>query len=109
MMTDISLSASAAKHINHLSQQAGHEILLRIAVEGGGCSGFQYKLSLIDSTQDDDALISYQGARAAIDSVSLPLMSGSIIDYTSDLVGEQFKILNPNAASSCGCGISFSL
>ncbi|MDC7675031.1 HesB/IscA family protein [Asticcacaulis machinosus] len=105
----ISLSAAAARHINTLSAESGHEIMLRVAVEGGGCSGFQYQLDLVDVSEDGDSIISYEGARALVDEVSAPLLSGSIIDYVEELVGSQFKILNPNAKSSCGCGVSFSI
>ncbi|GGZ36585.1 HesB/IscA family protein [Asticcacaulis endophyticus] len=105
----ISLSAAAARHINALSAEAGREILLRVAVEGGGCSGFQYQLDLVDAAEDGDSVIGYNGARALVDDVSAPLLSGSIIDYVEELVGSQFKILNPNAKSSCGCGVSFSI
>lgn len=109
LMTQISLSGAAARHINRLSQEAGHPIHLRVAVEGGGCSGFQYQLDLVEAVEDGDAIIEYDGAKALIDEVSAPLLSGSIIDYVEELVGSQFKILNPNAKSSCGCGVSFSI
>jgi len=109
VMSSISLSASAARHINRLTADAGHPVMLRIAVEGGGCSGFQYQLDLVDAAEAGDAVIEYEGAKALIDEVSLPLLNGSIIDYVEELVGSQFKILNPNAKSSCGCGVSFSI
>lgn len=108
-MSQITLSASAARHINRLSADAGHPVRLRVAVEGGGCSGFQYQLDLVEQAEDGDAIIEYEGAQALIDEVSAPLLAGSIIDYVEELVGAQFKILNPNAKSSCGCGVSFSI
>ncbi|MDC7683469.1 iron-sulfur cluster assembly accessory protein [Asticcacaulis sp. BYS171W] len=108
-MTQITLSGAAARHINHLSSEAGHPIMLRVAVDAGGCSGFQYNLDLVDAAEDGDAVIEYQGAKALVDEISAPLLSGSIIDYVEELVGAQFKILNPNAKSSCGCGVSFSI
>lgn len=108
-MSQISLSASAARHINRLSADAGHPIMLRVAVEGGGCSGFQYQLDLVDTAEDGDTAVEYDGAKALIDEVSAPLLAGSIIDYVEELVGAQFKILNPQAKSSCGCGVSFSI
>lgn len=109
LMTDISLSRSAARQINALSLEAGHPILLRVAVEGGGCSGFQYRLDLVETSEASDTVIEYDGAKALIDDVSLPFLSGSIIDYAEELVGSQFKIVNPNARTSCGCGVSFSI
>ncbi len=109
MSHNISLTASAARHINRLSHDAGHPIMLRVIVEGGGCSGFQYKLDLVEDKQPDESEITFDGATALIDEVSAPLMAGSMIDYVEELVGSQFKILNPLAVASCGCGTSFSL
>jgi iron-sulfur cluster insertion protein len=109
MSTQITLSASAARQINKLSTDAGHEIILRVAVDGGGCSGFQYRLDLVEAPEADDQVVTYAAARCVIDEVSAPLLDGSIIDFSEDLVGSQFKILNPNATSSCGCGASFSM
>jgi iron-sulfur cluster insertion protein len=109
MINDIALSAAAARQINYLSQVGGHRVYLRVAVEGGGCSGFQYKLDLVEAPQAGDTVIGHNEAHALIDEVSLPLLKGSVIDYAEALIGAQFKIINPNAASSCGCGISFSL
>ncbi len=109
MSHNISLTASAAAHLNRLSAEAGHPVMLRVIVEGGGCSGFQYKLDLTDTAQADESEISYNGAKALVDEISAPLMAGSMIDYVEELVGSQFKILNPLATSSCGCGTSFSL
>jgi iron-sulfur cluster assembly accessory protein len=109
MNHNITLTANAARHLNALSRDAGHPVMLRVLVEGGGCSGFQYKLDLVDEAQPDESEIRFDGAVALIDEVSAPLMAGSIIDYVEELVGSQFKILNPLATSSCGCGTSFSL
>ncbi|MFT4090821.1 MAG: iron-sulfur cluster insertion protein ErpA [Asticcacaulis sp.] len=108
-MTDISLSRAAARQINRLSEEAGRPVLLRVAVDGGGCSGFQYNLDLVEGPESDDITIEYDGAKALIDEVSVPFLSGSIIDYVEELAGSQFKILNPNAKTSCGCGVSFSI
>ena len=83
--------------------------MLRVMVEGGGCSGFQYKLDLVNDRDPEEAEIQFNGATALVDEVSAPLMAGAIIDYVEELVGSQFKILNPLAVSSCGCGVSFSL
>ena len=109
MSHNITLTASAARQINRLSEAAGHPILLRVLVEGGGCSGFQYKLDLVDAAGPEETEITFDGATALIDDMSAPLMAGSMIDYVEELVGSQFKILNPLAVSSCGCGTSFAL
>ncbi|CAM3146316.1 HesB/IscA family protein [Asticcacaulis taihuensis] len=109
MSHNITLTASAAKHLNALSNEAGHPVMLRVMVEGGGCSGFQYVLDLTDTANPDESRIEYEGATALVDEVSAPLMAGSMIDYVEELVGSQFKILNPLAVASCGCGTSFSL
>lgn len=109
MSHNITLTASAARHLNRLSAEAGHPVMLRVQVEGGGCSGFQYVLDLTDAPRDDESRIEFDGATALVDEVSAPLMAGSLIDYVEELVGSQFKILNPLAVSSCGCGTSFAL
>ena len=109
MSHNISLTAAAAAHLNRLSREAGHAVMLRVMVEGGGCSGFQYRLDLTDSAAPDESEIRHDGATALVDEMSAPLMAGSIIDYVEELVGSQFKILNPLATASCGCGTSFSL
>ncbi len=106
---NISLTAAAAKQINRLSQDAGHPVMLQVLVEGGGCSGFQYKLDLVDTAPPEMSAVTFDGAIALVDDMSAPLMAGSIIDYVEELVGSQFKIINPLAVSSCGCGVSFSL
>lgn len=81
---------------------------LRVAVEGGGCSGFQYDIKL-DAPKDDDLVLEGGGQKVLIDSVSLPFLSNAVIDYTQELIGARFVIENPNATSSCGCGTSFSI
>ncbi|WP_333712317.1 HesB/IscA family protein [Yoonia sp.] len=81
---------------------------LRIAVEGGGCSGFQYEIDL-DDPKDDDLVLSEQGETVVIDSVSLPFLADATIDFSEELIGARFVINNPNATSSCGCGTSFSM
>ncbi|SLN13919.1 HesB/IscA family protein [Roseisalinus antarcticus] len=81
---------------------------LRIAVEGGGCSGFQYQIDL-DAPGDDDLVLEAEGERVVIDSVSLPFLADAVIDFSEELIGARFVIENPNATSSCGCGTSFSL
>jgi iron-sulfur cluster assembly accessory protein len=81
---------------------------LRVAVEGGGCSGFQYEIKL-DAPSDDDLVLEGEGQKVVVDSVSLPFLSGATIDFTEELIGARFTIENPNASSSCGCGVSFSM
>jgi len=81
---------------------------LRIAVEGGGCSGFQYEIKL-DAPADDDLVLEGQGEKVVVDSVSLPFLTDAVIDFSEELIGARFVIENPNASSSCGCGTSFSM
>ena len=87
---------------------AGQGKALRIAVEGGGCSGFQYDIQL-DTPADDDLVLEGQGEKVVVDSVSLPFLSNATIDFADELIGARFVIENPNATSSCGCGTSFSM
>ncbi len=81
---------------------------LRVAVEGGGCSGFQYDIRL-DAPAEDDLVLEGEGERVVVDSVSLPFLAGATIDFTEELIGARFAIDNPNATASCGCGTSFSI
>ncbi|WP_027258583.1 HesB/IscA family protein [Leisingera aquimarina] len=81
---------------------------LRVAVEGGGCSGFQYEIAL-DAPKTDDLVLEGQGERVVVDEVSLPFLENAVIDFTEELIGARFTIENPNAISSCGCGTSFSM
>lgn len=81
---------------------------LRVAVAGGGCSGFQYDIRL-DETADDDLILKGEGQSVVVDPVSLPFLAGAVIDFTDELIGARFVIENPNASSSCGCGTSFSI
>jgi iron-sulfur cluster assembly accessory protein len=81
---------------------------LRVAVEGGGCSGFQYEIKL-DDPAEDDLVLEGHGERVVVDSVSLPFLSNAVIDFSEELIGARFVIENPNATSSCGCGTSFSM
>ena len=107
--TSITLSERAAKRINELLSEDAAASLFRVSVEGGGCSGFQYKFELVSDTAPDDILIERDGATVAIDPVSADFVKGSEIDFVEELIGAQFKIHNPNATASCGCGTSFSI
>ncbi|HMP61656.1 MAG TPA: iron-sulfur cluster assembly accessory protein [Phenylobacterium sp.] len=106
---DLTLSATAAQRLKAISQAEGRPVMLRVAVEGGGCSGFQYQLDLVDAPEPDDLRVERDGAVALVDEISLVLLKGSEIDFVDELVGAEFKIRNPNAKSSCGCGVSFSI
>ena len=105
----VSLSARAAKRINAILATEPAGSMLRIAVNGGGCSGFQYAFEITTDKQDDDLIIQRDGAVVLIDSVSLEYIKGSEVDFVDDLIGQSFKIHNPNAVAACGCGTSFSV
>jgi iron-sulfur cluster assembly accessory protein len=105
----ITISPRAAKRIVELVNEDQAARLFRVSVEGGGCSGFQYKFELASDTAPDDILIERDGATVAIDPVSADFVKGSEIDFVDELIGAQFKINNPNATASCGCGTSFSI
>jgi iron-sulfur cluster assembly accessory protein len=106
---DISLSSAAARRIQSLARDEGRPLMLRVAVSAGGCSGFQYEFDLVDEAATDDLTIERDGAKAVVDQVSMVLLKGSQIDFVEELVGAQFRVNNPNAKSSCGCGVSFSV
>ena len=103
------MTAAAAARLSRLSTQQGRELMLRVAVDGGGCSGFQYRFELVEVAESDDLRIESDGRAALIDPVSLPFLVGSAVDFVDDIGGAQFVVRNPNAASSCGCGVSFSI
>lgn len=105
----IVLAESAARRLAKLGAAEGKVLMLRVAVDGGGCSGFQYRLELIETAEADDLLIERDGQTAVIDPVSIPFLKGSEIAFVDELAGAQFVVRNPNAASSCGCGVSFSI
>lgn len=105
----VRVSASAAKRIAALTAAEGQGVMFRIAVNGGGCSGYQYDFSFDDTATGDDVLIEQDGARVVIDTVSLEFLGGSEVDFVEGLMGSHFEIKNPNAKSSCGCGTSFSV
>jgi iron-sulfur cluster insertion protein len=106
----VSLSQSAARRVAELKRQENVPgAFLRLAVSGGGCSGFQYGFSFDDQRQEDDRVFEREGEQLVIDAVSLELVKGAEIDFVEDMMGASFQVKNPNAASSCGCGNSFSV
>lgn len=105
----VTVSSRAAKQIAKIIAAEGKPSMLRLAVTGGGCSGFQYNFALDDARAEDDLAIEEGGVTVLIDSTSLEFLKGAEIDYVDDLIGAAFKINNPNATSSCGCGTSFSV
>jgi len=107
--SNVSLSERAAKRIARILSSEPGGTALRISVSGGGCSGFQYSFERDGSRSADDLVIERDGATVLIDSVSLPFVSGSEIDFVEDLIGQSFQVHNPNATASCGCGTSFSI
>ena len=109
MRTPVTLSETAARRLHSLAKSEGRPLMLRVAVEAGGCSGFSYRFDLIDHAEPDDLKIERDGAAAVVDVVSLALLNGSEIDFVDELAGAEFRIHNPNARSSCGCGVSFSI
>ncbi len=106
----IRVTPRAAQRIAELARRDGRPGLrLRIAVEGGGCSGFRYRLALDDSTLPDDVTVRAEGAEVVVDGLSLLYVLGAELDFVDDLSGAYFKVSNPNASSSCGCGSSFAI
>jgi iron-sulfur cluster insertion protein len=105
----MTLSPSAAARVAVIAGKQGKPAILRLAVEGGGCSGFQYKFELADAADTDDLVIERDGVTLVVDPVSLDLVAGSVVDYVESLGGAAFKVENPQAASGCGCGSSFSV
>jgi iron-sulfur cluster assembly accessory protein len=108
-MDGITVTERAAQRIGAILGREPPGTMLRVSVEGGGCSGFQYKFDMERSRADDDFVIRREGATVLIDSVSLNYLAGSEIDFVDDLIGASFKINNPKATASCGCGTSFAL
>jgi iron-sulfur cluster insertion protein len=106
----VSLSDSAAKRIAEiLKDEDDDNLMLRVSVSGGGCSGFQYGFSFDDTKSEDDLVIEKNGVTVLVDSMSLLYMGGAEIDFVEDLIGASFQIKNPNATAQCGCGSSFSV
>jgi iron-sulfur cluster assembly accessory protein len=108
-MENITVTERAARQIGRILQKEPPGTMLRVSVEGGGCSGFQYKFDIDRTQEQDDVVITRDEAIVLIDPVSLAYLAGSEIDFVDDLIGTSFRINNPQAKSSCGCGTSFSL
>ena len=109
MAIDVTVSERAARKIGEILGREPSGTMLRISVQGGGCSGFQYKFDTERAKADDDIVIERAGATVLIDPISLDYMAGSEIDFVDDLIGSSFKVHNPKATASCGCGTSFAL
>ncbi|WP_153769312.1 iron-sulfur cluster insertion protein ErpA [Labrenzia sp. CE80] len=105
----VTVSDRAAKRIAKIIESEPEGTALRVSVEGGGCSGLQYKYDLVTDREDDDLVLQKNGIEVLIDSVSLQYMSGSQIDFVDDIIGQAFQINNPNAVAGCGCGTSFTI
>ncbi|WP_339774065.1 iron-sulfur cluster insertion protein ErpA [uncultured Thalassospira sp.] len=106
----VQMTESAATRIQELINSEGNKgLMLRLQVSGGGCSGFQYEFSLDDNSSNEDHVFENFGAKMVVDDVSLDLLGGAEIDFVRELVGAAFRVNNPNASSSCGCGSSFSV
>ncbi len=109
-MTEISLTPRAAARVLAIARKQGRaEPRLRLAIDGGGCAGFQYRFELADAPGAEDIEVVTDGVGLVVDEVSLPLVAGSVVDYVENLGGAAFQVRNPNAASNCGCGTSFSI
>ena len=106
---DISLSPSAAARVAAIAAKQGKPAILRLTVDGGGCAGFQYRFGLADAVEADDTIAEQDGVTLAVDAISLDLVRGAMVDFVESLGGASFQVTNPNAASGCGCGTSFSI
>src|SRR5260221_5884692 len=109
MTTAVSIAEGAARRICQILKTEGDGAMLRISVEGGGCSGFQYKFDIERAQAEDDLVISSENAVVLVDPASVPFLAGSEVDFVDDLIGASFRVVNPNATASCGCGTSFSI
>ncbi|MFZ1743279.1 MAG: iron-sulfur cluster insertion protein ErpA [Pontixanthobacter sp.] len=109
MSAPLTLTESAAKRVAWIAEKQARPPILRLSVEGGGCSGFQYKFDLADSADQDDTVSETSGVSLVVDPISLDLVSGCVVDFVESLGGAAFKVDNPNAAAGCGCGSSFGI
>jgi iron-sulfur cluster assembly accessory protein len=106
---DIALTSAAAARVAAIAAKQGKPAILRLSVEGGGCSGFQYKFGMAEAADADDSISETDGVRLVVDAISLDLVRGAQVDFIDNLGGAHFAVINPNAASGCGCGTSFSI
>ena len=109
MTHSLTLTPSAAKRVAWIAENQAKPAILRLSVEGGGCSGFQYKFDLAENAEADDSISETDGVTLVVDPVSLDLVSGSVVDFVESLGGAAFKVENPQAAAGCGCGSSFGI
>ncbi len=110
MQPDLTISPDAIQRINQLLKTRNSpDVHLRVYIEGGGCSGFQYGFQFDEATEEDDLLMEYRGVKVVVDMLSLQYLSGAEIDFKDDIMGSRFLINNPNASATCGCGSSFSI
>jgi iron-sulfur cluster assembly accessory protein len=109
MADTLTLTPAAARRIGWIAERQGKPAILRLTVEGGGCSGFQYRFDLAEGAQADDMVSETDGVRLVVDPMSLDLVSGSTVDFVESLGGANFKVENPNATAGCGCGSSFGI
>ena len=109
MAEALTLTPAAAQRIAKIAEKQAKPAILRLSVEGGGCSGFQYKFDLAESAEADDSVSETAGVRLVVDPVSLDLVGGSTVDFVESLGGAAFRVENPNAAAGCGCGSSFGI
>jgi iron-sulfur cluster assembly accessory protein len=109
MTASVTMTERAARRIGEILKAEPAGAMLRVSVQGGGCSGFQYRFDIDRAQQDDDVVVARAGATMLVDSVSLQYLAGSEIDFVDDLIGASFRVNNPQAKASCGCGTSFSL
>lgn len=109
MATHLTLTPAAAKRVAWIAERQSKPAILRLSVEGGGCSGFQYKFDLAGSADGDDSVSETDGVKLVVDPVSLDLVGGSVVDFVESLGGAAFRVENPNAAAGCGCGSSFGI
>jgi iron-sulfur cluster insertion protein len=108
-MSIVELTDSAAARVAAIALKQGKPAILRLSIEGGGCSGFQYRFGLADEVEVDDIVAENDGVKLVVDPVSLDLVDGAAVDFVESLGGSAFRVSNPNAASGCGCGASFSI
>ena len=108
-VSPLTLSPSAAARVSTIAAKQGKPAVLRLAVDGGGCSGFQYKFELALGPEADDSVSETDGVKLVVDPVSLDLVAGCVVDYVESLGGAAFRVENPNATAGCGCGSSFSV